>query len=255
MPLGTFDKCTYLECDILESFCGATCYSGPKTCCKGVLYTNKKGYVCCGSNYILGEGRDVVCCGSQFHTRLNNHECCGNRYVEVLPGQICCADPNEDRVDVGEGDSCCGSFPFSSNGSQICCDSVLYDSYGAQCCGARVISDSLTCCGNASVGKAYHTHSDKYCCGVTYVPVVTSVCCTDPVGNVKTLVSKIDQKRDRGGKDLWREAEKERDRGGTDLWREAERERDRGGTDLWREAERERDRGGTDLWREAERKR
>ena len=41
--------------------------------------------------------------------------------MEVLPGQICCPDPNEDRVDVGEGDRCCDSLPYSSDGAQVCC--------------------------------------------------------------------------------------------------------------------------------------
>ncbi len=44
------------------------------------------------------------------------------RYVEVNSEQVCCVDETEDRVNVGIGDSCCGSNPYSSNGSQICCD-------------------------------------------------------------------------------------------------------------------------------------
>ena len=36
--------------------------------------------------------------------------------------QICCVDDTQDRVNVGIGDVCCGSVPYSSNGAQICCD-------------------------------------------------------------------------------------------------------------------------------------
>ena len=45
------------------------------------------------------------------------------RYVEVDENQICCVDDTQDRVNVGIGDMCCGSVPYSSNGAQICCDS------------------------------------------------------------------------------------------------------------------------------------
>ena len=44
------------------------------------------------------------------------------RYVEVNENQICCVDDTQDRVNVGIGDMCCGSVPYSSNGAQTCCD-------------------------------------------------------------------------------------------------------------------------------------
>jgi hypothetical protein len=39
----------------------------------------------------------------------------------VMEGEICCPDNNEDRVAIGKGDSCCGTIPYSTSGSQICC--------------------------------------------------------------------------------------------------------------------------------------
>ena len=68
------------------------------------------------------------------------------------------------------------------------CPGVLHDAYDVQCCGGRVISDSLMCCGNASIGKSYQPHADKYCCGVVYVSLVNTVCCSDVVGNVKVII-------------------------------------------------------------------
>ena len=46
------------------------------------------------------------------------------RYIEVLPGQICCPDLTEDRVDVGYGDRCCASIPYMTDGAQICCNGM-----------------------------------------------------------------------------------------------------------------------------------
>ena len=48
------------------------------------------------------------------------------RYVEVLPGQICCPDTTEDRVDIGHGDRCCASIPYMADGAQICCNGMVY---------------------------------------------------------------------------------------------------------------------------------
>ena len=48
------------------------------------------------------------------------------RYVEVLPGDICCVDNINNRVNIGYGDTCCHSVPFSSDGAQICCDGLWF---------------------------------------------------------------------------------------------------------------------------------
>ena len=54
--------------------------------------------------------------------RVNGVVCvCVARYVQVLPGEVCCVSPVEDRVSVGQGDSCCAGVPYSSSGSQMCC--------------------------------------------------------------------------------------------------------------------------------------
>ena len=73
------------------------------------------------------------------------------------------------------------------------CPGVLHDGYDVQCCGGRVTSDSLMCCGNASIGKSYQPHADKYCCGVVYVPLANTVCCTDVVGNVKVIFIRYEE--------------------------------------------------------------
>ena len=39
----------------------------------------------------------------------------------MMVGQICCPDGQQDRVDVGTGDSCCGSIPYTLAGAQVCC--------------------------------------------------------------------------------------------------------------------------------------
>ena len=104
---------------ILSSSCNAF-----QTCCDGVLYNNIAGYVCCGRHYLPspspppspGSPSAPVCCG------VDNHECCGERYVQVLPGETCCPDPDQNRVDIGPGDKCCGSVPYSSDGPQTCCN-------------------------------------------------------------------------------------------------------------------------------------
>ena len=53
--------------------------------------------------------------------------------------EVCCLDPNEDRISVGAGDSCCGGIPYFNNGFQICCDEQLHDGYDQMCCGNEVL--------------------------------------------------------------------------------------------------------------------
>ena len=50
-----------------------------------------------------------------------------SRYVQLLTGQICCPDTTQDRVDIGYGDQCCGSIPYSGGGAQICCDGKIVE--------------------------------------------------------------------------------------------------------------------------------
>ena len=50
-----------------------------------------------------------------------------SRYVQLFTGQICCPDTTQDRVDIGYGDQCCGSIPYSGGGAQICCDGKIVE--------------------------------------------------------------------------------------------------------------------------------
>ena len=97
-----------------------------QVCCGGTLYEYQTGYECCDTNYLPArDDPSDVCCGGRFVSFQQNHECCQNQYVQVLPGQICCPDPNENRVAVGFGDKCCGGVPFENSGPQICCAGEL----------------------------------------------------------------------------------------------------------------------------------
>ncbi|CAH1791583.1 unnamed protein product, partial [Owenia fusiformis] len=179
-------KCTYIQCDARERLCDTTCYSGPKTCCNGVLHDNKQDYVCCGSSYLpLPLNDTAVCCGEQFYNYLDNHQCCHDKYLEVLPGEICCPDSSQDREDIGFGDTCCGSIPFLSSGAQICCNGKLYDKHNQQCCGDTVQPATMICCGNSTYGQAYAPLEGASCCGAEYKMDDVSVCCSDTLGRSK----------------------------------------------------------------------
>ncbi|ELU01149.1 hypothetical protein CAPTEDRAFT_219707 [Capitella teleta] len=163
---GSDGKCRYFECGILDSFCGDQCYSGPKTCCNGALYDNKRDYECCGTSYIPKRAQaDYICCGGVFHRPLFDYQCCGQRYVEVKVGEICCPDLYEDRVSVGPG--------------------ILENGYEKQCCGGKVVSDTFMCCGNSTLGAVYLPQTGATCCGTEYVDADTSACCVDQSGQSK----------------------------------------------------------------------
>ena len=121
-----------------------------------------------------------VCCGGEFREYLPDYQCCGGQYVLVPAGQICCADTTQHRVDIGRGNSCCGSVPYSLEGAQICCDGELYDAYGSQCCGQELVAESLICCGNVSLGSAHPYNASNVCCGMNYVPDAITTCCGEP---------------------------------------------------------------------------
>ncbi|XP_064622303.1 usherin-like [Lineus longissimus] len=180
-------KCTYIECGAKEALCGTTCFSGSKVCCSGSIYDLKPGYDCCGTSYTnKRQATTDVCCGGKFYTKQTDYQCCGKSYVKVAQGQICCPDSTQDRVDVGFGDSCCGSIPYVNSGAQVCCFGQLHDRYGKQCCGNALVKDSLVCCGNYTEGKAYVQNTDLTCCGTQFVDSNTTTCCTS-----NTKVSKV----------------------------------------------------------------
>ncbi|XP_055957020.1 usherin [Patella vulgata] len=179
------EKCTYVECGILQSRCGQTCYTGTKRCCNGVLHDAIFGYECCDTNYVPKPSTDAICCGGAFYSPLPNYQCCGARYVMVPVGSSCCADTVEDRITIGYGDSCCGSVPYSSTGSQICCTNQLFGRYTKQCCGGLVVSDSAVCCGNGTTGEVYLPQQQRSCCGEKYVDTQSTLCCTSDTGHEK----------------------------------------------------------------------
>ncbi|ESO94175.1 hypothetical protein LOTGIDRAFT_118598, partial [Lottia gigantea] len=187
-------KCTYIECSILESRCGNKCYTGQKRCCNGVIHDAIFGYECCESQYVPKPSVDAVCCGGKFYNPLPNYKCCGKRYILVEAGTICCGDSLEDRVTIGYGDSCCGSVPYSTTGSQICCTGTLYGGYNKQCCGGQVVSQSAICCGNDTSGDVYLPQSQKTCCGRKYVDQQTTLCCTSDTEHTKVRTNMVNLK-------------------------------------------------------------
>ena len=93
-----------------------------QVCCEGALHNQQPDYECCGTNYLPVRSSSLdVCCGGQFHPFQLDYQCCSGQYVSVPAGQICCIDPDEDRVAVGAGDACCRGIPFDTAGPQICC--------------------------------------------------------------------------------------------------------------------------------------
>ncbi|CAD5123124.1 DgyrCDS11497 [Dimorphilus gyrociliatus] len=185
--------CSYVKCSLQENICGRLCYTGQKTCCSGVLYDNKKDYVCCGVKYVRRLATaNSICCGDTLYEKRTGFSCCGNRYVRLSSDDICCIDPKEDRVEVGLGDTCCSSIPFSSNSSQICCEGTFLEAHSKSCCGGQAIdkSQGLTCCGNGITGKWYEKDISKSCCSSEYTTTALMVCCPNAYGSAKLYTYK-----------------------------------------------------------------
>ncbi|XP_053408878.1 usherin-like [Mercenaria mercenaria] len=178
-------KCTYIQCGILQNLCGSTCYSGAKVCCDGILHESQEDFACCGKEYAKMSDKSDVCCGGKFHPYKQNYQCCSGRYEMVMPGEICCPDNNEDRVAIGKGDSCCGTVPYYTSGSQTCCAGQLYERYEKQCCGKEVVSDTMMCCGGEVNGHAYAKRNGMSCCGQQYISEDTTLCCASDTGHIK----------------------------------------------------------------------
>jgi len=53
---------------------------------------------------------------------------------------------------------------------------------GVQCCGGQLISSADQCCGDEVFGRSYVSESSNYCCGLEYVDLLTTHCCTDDRG-------------------------------------------------------------------------
>ncbi|XP_076463865.1 usherin-like [Babylonia areolata] len=179
-------KCTYVECSVLESICGTSCFFGAsKVCCEGEVHDKEEGYDCCGTSYIPRPDPNTVCCAGKFHPTQVNFTCCGSRYVQVLAGEKCCPSPVEDRVSVGPGDSCCGGVPYDSSGAQFCCGGELVSSYNRTCCGRAVVAESAICCGDGDAGLSHPPQSGFTCCGQQYLATDTSLCCVSDTGHAK----------------------------------------------------------------------
>ncbi|XP_071962430.1 usherin-like isoform X2 [Antedon mediterranea] len=181
--------CHYIECGVSESICGSQCYSGNKVCCSGELYDFQIGFECCESNYLTARTNPTdVCCGGQFRPAQSNYQCCNGQYVAVLPSQICCADPDEDRIEIGAGDTCCGGIPYAANGPQICCGGTFYDGFNAHCCGSTIISVNQVCCGTGDNVRTYTLDPSKTCCNNVYENADNMLCCTNSEGQEKAHV-------------------------------------------------------------------
>ncbi|GFR82563.1 usherin, partial [Elysia marginata] len=184
----TMEACTVFSCTTSVPSQGVTAEAPPQgqvppvvvarspteVCCDGTLHDAQPDYGCCGTQYISKPSENLVCCGGKFYTPQDNFQCCGERYIRVPDGEICCPDPNEDRVSVSKGDACCGGMPYVSGGSQICCQSKLTDVqvhyYGDEsekqtasdkCCGTSRISSNLGCCNYISYDTLTQVCADK----------------------------------------------------------------------------------------------
>ncbi|XP_071494817.1 LOW QUALITY PROTEIN: usherin-like [Diadema antillarum] len=184
-------SCGYLECRRSENVCGGQCYSGSQECCGGVLHDYQPGYQCCDTNYLPSPANSsvpFVCCGGQFHTQVVNYQCCNDQYVRVLPGQICCPDPDENRVAIGAGDACCAGVPYDSREPQICCAGQFADAMNGQCCGDRIVPAAQICCSEGDLGLAYDALGGNVCCGTEYVNSSIALCCTSESGVAETYL-------------------------------------------------------------------
>jgi len=60
---------------------------------------------------------------------------------------------------------------------------VSSDGGSIQCCGGQVVSAGLVCCGDSVTGQSYVTNTSQSCCGLQYVDISTTHCCTDQHGH------------------------------------------------------------------------
>ncbi|XP_063040160.1 usherin [Engraulis encrasicolus] len=185
--------CPLLRCPKPQHICGSACYlPTQQVCCDGVVHSRAVGHECCGDAYLpVRNASESVCCGRQLLAPLPQHQCCGGYYVPVPPGEVCCPDPDQKRVSVGLGDTCCGGRPFSRWGGQLCCGGVLHDGFQSQCCGGRVISHSLHCCGDEETGVAHTPAPGMLCCGELYVNSSEVLCCGG-VGDLEATPHHLD---------------------------------------------------------------
>ncbi|KAB0344935.1 hypothetical protein FD754_021861, partial [Muntiacus muntjak] len=186
--------CKAVECQKHEPLCGTRCYSPEaKVCCNGAVYDLQPGHACCEEKYIAFVLNSTgVCCGGRIRETQSNHQCCSGYYVRILPGEVCCPDEQHDRVSAGLGDSCCGRMPYSTSGKQVCCAGRLHDGHGQQCCGGQIVSKDFECCGGEEEGVVYSRLPGMFCCGLDYVNMSDTICCSASSGESKAHVKKND---------------------------------------------------------------
>ncbi|XP_018411554.1 PREDICTED: usherin [Nanorana parkeri] len=183
---GNGQSCKAMKCKKGEEICGGACYKPHlQVCCSGVLHSRRDGYHCCEGNYIAFAGNSSwICCAAQVHAVQPGHQCCGRYYVKVQKGEVCCYDGIHNEVSMGEGDSCCGEYPYLS-GYQMCCGEVLYDGYNQQCCGGKTVPQNSICCGDEKSGAIYRQSRGLSCCGTDYVNMSETICCAASNGQFK----------------------------------------------------------------------
>ncbi|KAG8584399.1 hypothetical protein GDO81_008814 [Engystomops pustulosus] len=149
--------CFFIKCKKGEDICGGQCYDPlQQVCCHDVLHGRQDGYECCAQDYIASiDNTSRICCGGQVHVVKPDHRCCGGYYVKLHAGEVCCYNKTENRVSIGDGDSCCGDKPYSMDGTQICCGGSLWDGFAQRCCGGRITPPGFICCGDEQEGSMY----------------------------------------------------------------------------------------------------
>lgn len=62
------------------------------------------------------------------------------------------------------------------------CTGQFADGMSGQCCGGVMVAASQTCCFEGDMGVSYLPVEGYVCCGMEYVNMVTSLCCTSESG-------------------------------------------------------------------------
>ncbi|KAG8443757.1 hypothetical protein GDO86_009076, partial [Hymenochirus boettgeri] len=181
-------SCSYLKCRKNEDICGGRCYKpNNQECCSEVLYSRLTGYECFGGSYMLSSPySSLIRCEGQEYVARPEHRCCGGYYTRVQSGEVCCFDIQQNRVAVGDGDSCCNGIPYSSSSEgQVCCGGTLKDSFNQHCCGGTMMGPNFICCGDKDKGSIYQPFSGMICCGTEYINMSESICCLGSIGKFK----------------------------------------------------------------------
>ncbi|XP_075060358.1 usherin [Mixophyes fleayi] len=179
--------CLFVKCKKGEEICGDKCFNPyQQVCCREVLHDRRDGYECCEGDYIVSStNSSQICCAGEIFVVQPDHQCCGAYYIRIQYGDICCYDRTQNRVSIGDGDSCCGVSPYRTAGYQICCGESLYDAFNHRCCAGRILPQNFICCGDEDKGSMYRRSIEMSCCGTDYVNPSESTCCSGSNGQFK----------------------------------------------------------------------